>query len=64
MKILTIILLENCSTIDKHWNVGGPLMWGALGPGLLGLGLRMALARLGLESTGFLFFILLTISLV
>ena len=43
MKILTIILLENCSTIDKHWNVGGPLMWGALGLGLLGLGLKMAL---------------------
>ena len=23
------------SKIDKLWNVGGPLMWGALGPGLL-----------------------------
>ena len=31
--------------MDKLWNVGGPFMWGALGPGLLDLMVRMALAQ-------------------
>ena len=29
--------------LNKLWNVGGPFLWEALGPDLLGLGLKRAL---------------------
>ena len=37
--LVTLLVLQFCFTKD----VGGPLLWEALGPGLLGLCLKMAL---------------------